>query len=497
MTIYITTPIFYASGEPHLGHAYSGFIADTLKRYYTLKGEEVRLITGTDEHGQKIEKVAAKDHVSVQQCVDAQSAGFRHLWQSLDITPDEFVRTTDISHYHQIQTIWKKLYDKGDIYLGTYAGKYCIDCEQYISEWQLENNRCPIHRREVETTHEPTYLFRLEGYRKKLLAYYNENTKFIKPKHFRTDVLNYLSQPLEDLSVSRVNTQWGIPVPNDAAHVVYVWLDALFSYLTAIEKNGGDQYALQQTIHVVGKDILQFHSVYWPAFLLALDYPLPKHLIVHGWWTIEGEKISKSNPTTLIKPGDLAEKVSTDALRYALLKHKPLERDGDLRQGDLIQTVNSDLANNFGNLVKRHASLVYKRFDGVLKYDGQTISNASNTFIANINHLLTTVDLAYTEYQLQKVCLTIDKILHETNGYFHQRAPWSSDAKQCNIEETLLVVHAVLEAATHISVPILHQLCERIALQLNFKLSRWPETVQLGNIHASKPKNVFSRLDED
>ncbi|WP_341661895.1 class I tRNA ligase family protein [Vibrio sp.] len=370
---FITTPIFYANGEPHLGHAYTGIIADIFCRYERLSQTDIgcQLITGTDEHGQKIASAAQSNNLPAQDFVDTLSQSFQVLWPKLAIEPDTFIRTTDTQHKLNIQRIWQQLEQQGDIYLGHYSGHYCIACEQFYPEKDLlDGASCPVHKREVIFSQEETYLFRLEKYREALIEYYQSNDNCVEPCHYQQSLIEQLkSAPLEDLSVSRINNKWGIQVPSNQDHTVYVWIDALFSYLSAIQNCGGNTHSLTNTQHVIGKDILLFHSVYWPAFLLALDIKLPQKLIVHGWWTIGGEKISKSNPDTTVNPSLFSEKLTCDGLRYALVRHKPLHRDGNLVLDEFAQTINADLLNNLANLVKRNHTLITKNFSGKITLD--------------------------------------------------------------------------------------------------------------------------------
>ena len=503
MSAYITTPIFYASGNPHLGHIYSGFIADTLKRYFKLKGINTFLITGTDENGQKIERTAKSAGIEVSQFVESKSLLFRALWQELGIKPDNFVRTTNDKHHILVAEIWNKLLLNDSIYLGTYNGLYCVDCEQYYSEWQITKGCCPIHRKPLDEVSEPSYLFRLDKYRLRLLDFYTSHPKFIQPYYFQEEIIKQLQQPkIDDLSVSRTNVKWGIQVPGDNKHVIYVWLDALFSYLTALKDLEESDQTIKDTIHVIGKDILQFHAIYWPAFLLAVDLPLPKNIIVHGWWTIEGEKISKSNPRSLIKPTDLIKITSIDGLRYGLLRQKPLDRDGDLSINELVTTINSDLANSLGNLVKRFITLVNKYFDGSLDWkETNSLDENSNQLITETNNAIPSIAQSYTDRNFQKGCTTINDIIAKTNTYFHTREPWNlgKGVALCNVVETLSVVNAVLNVIYAVYSPIIPDITRKIRYQLRQEdqsLS-WPKACLLRSVHVRQPETIFKRINFD
>lgn len=287
---FITTPIFYANGEPHLGHAYTGIIADIFSRFSILSGNNNHLITGKNEHGQKIASTAQSFNKPIQEFLDSVSQTFQELWPHLEVEPNIFIRTTSGDHKNNIKEIWKILVEQGDIYLGSYSGDYCLACEQYYPERELIDSKiCPIHKRPINRIEEETYLFQLEKYRLKLLDYYETHPDVIVPRHFQDKIIAQLkSNKFEDLSVSRINKKWGIEVPDDTKHTVYVWIDALFSYIKAINRTGSNRSAISETQHVIGKDILIFHAIYWPAFLIALKLPMPEKLIVHGWWTIDG-----------------------------------------------------------------------------------------------------------------------------------------------------------------------------------------------------------------
>ena len=498
MNTFITTPIFYASGKPHLGHVYSAFVADALKRFYQLIGKEAFLITGTDENGQKIQRTADSSGLETQQFVDDKSLLFRRLWQQLGIAPDKYVRTTDLNHHNLVTAIWNKLQANGDIYIGTYEGRYCIDCEQYYSEWQLHDDCCPIHRKPVVTVSEPSYLFRLNKYREKLLQFYIAQPGFIQPHYFHNDLVRYLQQSkIEDLSISRTNTTWGIKVPNDEKHIIYVWFDALFSYLTALNDLEYYDQAIKDTIHVIGKDILQFHGIYWPAFLLAANLPIPKKLVVHGWWTLDGIKISKSNPTSLADPISLAELTTVDGLRYGLLRQKPLDRDGNLIIADLTATINSDLANNLGNLVNRFTTLVNKYFAGKIEWKQSIkLSESSRLLISDANIAIPAIFQAYSNAEFQKVCTLACDIVTKTNIYIHNRAPWKSANIDSDVVETLCVINAVLKIVCSVYYPIIPGLVQKIQHQLGQEDNAltWLSGCKLENVLVKKSEVIFNRI---
>lgn len=473
---FYTTPIFYANGEPHLGHAYTAIITDVFHRFFSLLGSHSQLITGTDEHGQKIAGTAQSSGKLPQEFVDQLSQTFSSLWPKLTIEPDVFIRTTDQDHKAHIQTLWRQLQQQGDIYLGNYSGDYCVACEQYYPKRELiDGSLCPIHKQPIEHVEEQTYLFRLEKYRQALLDYYKSNPDVIVPSHFQKTLIEQLeSSPLEDLSVSRVNNQWGIQVPSDPEHTVYVWIDALFSYISAIQRSGSNEQAIANTEHVIGKDILQFHAVYWPAFLLALDLPLPRKLIVHGWWTINGEKISKSNPETTVNPSQFAERLTVDGLRYALVRQKPLYRDGNVVLDEFAELINADLLNNFANLVKRNHTLIDKLFAGEISLDKAGCLDEECQAQLSLSAIaLSDIVDAYFQRDLYRVTKEVNTLLSELNAFFHHRAPWlASNAaigehSELHAAQTCLLVGNVVTELTWLLSPIVPELANRILAELN------------------------------
>ncbi len=473
---YTTTPIFYANGDPHLGHAYSGIVADVFHRFSELTGVSSQLITGTDEHGQKIANTALAFEQDTQGFVDQRSQTFQRLWPELAITPNVFIRTTADDHKDHIQDLWQTLTAQDDLYLGSYSGDYCVACEQYYPERELlEGGICPVHKQPVSHVEEETYLFRLDKYRLALLDYYQSNPGAIVPQHFQNTLIEQLkSEKLDDLSVSRVNNQWGIKVPNNQEHTVYVWIDALFSYITAIERSGADKSAIGNTQHVIGKDILLFHAVYWPAFLLALKLPLPKKLIVHGWWTINGEKISKSNPETTVNPDVFAKRLTSDGLRYALIRQKPLYRDGNVVLDEFAELINADLLNNFANLVKRNHTLVYKQFSGVLHLeDIAPLDQESAECVAQLKNQVVDIVKAYQQGDLHLVTKEINALLSELNGYFHHRAPWlvRKGQPEKTAKQTCLVISNGVRELAWLLLPIAPELCQSVLQELGQQAS--------------------------
>ena len=366
-SFYITTPIYYVNDVPHLGHAYTTIIADLTARYHRARGHETFFLTGTDEHGEKIEQAATARGKKPLQLADQVVQRFQQTWRTLDIRNDDFIRTTEARHAKVVAAIWRRMADAGDIYLGEYDGLYCVGCEEYYTEGQLaEDGRCPVHETKVEHRKQPSYFFAMSKYQDRLLEHFEKHSEFVKPKIRRNEIVSFIKGGLRDLSISRTTFNWGIPVPDDPDHVIYVWVDALTNYISALGGFEGDNSRYQQhwpaSVHLIGKDILRFHAVYWPTMLMSAGLPLPKTILAHGWWTINGQKMSKSMRNT-VEPNMVAKDIGRDALRYYLARETTLGSDGDFSHAGLIQRINSELANDLGNLLKRSLAMARKYCD--------------------------------------------------------------------------------------------------------------------------------------
>src|SRR5215470_6179103 len=369
---FITTPIYYVNDSPHIGHAYTTLSCDVLARFMRLDGYDVHFLTGTDEHGQKVEKSAAAAGLDPQAFTDRVSAEFKALAEKLNCSFDNFIRTTEPRHTRSCQALWQKLVEAGDIYLGSYAGWYAVRDEAFYAESELVDGKAPTGA-DVEWVEEPSYFFRLSAWQDRLLAFYEANPDCIGPRSRRNEVMSFVKSGLLDLSVSRTSFKWGVPVPGDPAHIMYVWLDALINYITATGFPDLESATYKRfwpaDLHMVGKDILRFHAVYWPAFLMAAELPPPRRVFAHGWWTNEGQKISKSLGN-IIDPLKLIERYGLDPVRYFLMREIPFGQDGDFSHRAMVQRMNGDLANDFGNLAQRVLSMIAKNCGGVLPVPG-------------------------------------------------------------------------------------------------------------------------------
>lgn len=438
---YITTPIYYVNDIPHIGHAYTSLAADVLARFARLDGRDTFFLTGTDEHGQKVQKSAEKVGLTPQTFVDKVSISFKEMGPLLNYTEDDFIRTTEDRHVKGAQSFWNTLYEKGYIYLGSYSGWYSIRDEAFYGENEIKDGKAPTGS-PVEWVEEPSYFFKLSAFQDKLLEYYNKHPDFIAPDSRRNEVISFVKSGLLDLSVSRTTFNWGISVPNDPKHVIYVWLDALTNYITALgypEHMEKIQKFWPHAIHIVGKDILRFHAVYWPAFLMAADLPLPKRIYAHGWWTNEGQKISKS-VGNVISPFDLEKTYGLDPLRYFLIREVPFGQDGDFSHNQMIKRLNEDLANDLGNLTQRVLSFIHKNVEGKVPAPA-SLEVQDTEFLEKANHLLELVrQLVLEEQAFHRYLEEVWKIISSANKYVDHMAPWSLRKTDSQRMKTVLYV---------------------------------------------------------
>ena len=520
-TFAITTPLYYVNDLPHIGSAYTTIAADTVARFQRLKGKSVLMITGTDEHGQKIQRTAQSKGRNPQEHCDLIVAGFKSLWQQLNIQYDRFSRTTASNHEQIVKEFFQRVWQQGDIYLSQQQGWYCVSCEEFKEERELlEDKHCSIHtNQKVEWRDEQNYFFRLSKYQKQLQAFYEERPKFIQPESRRNEVLSFVNQGLQDFSISRINVDWGFPLPINPSHTIYVWFDALLGYVTAL-LDPDSEPTLENasykwwpiSLHLIGKDILRFHAVYWPAMLMSAGLPISECVFGHGFLTKDGKKMGKSLGNTL-EPVELVKKYGSDAVRYYFLKEIEFGVDGDFSEARFINILNADLANDLGNLLNRTLKMAHKYFQGQIpEINGDAIE---------VTHPLKTIGIslgekvtqAYTSLAFSQVCEAVLALVRTCNKYIDETAPWSL-YKQGQLEAVAEVLYSVLESvrqAAYLLSPIIPNISNAIYQQLGFSLDFNDKSVinssenfvkqanwgaLPGNQILGQPQPVFQKLEQ-
>ena len=513
---YITTPIYYPSDKLHIGHTYCTVATDAMARYKRLAGYDVMFLTGTDEHGQKIEDKAREAGVTPQQFVDNivdGEGGIRDLWKLMNISNDRFIRTTDDYHVAAVQKIFKKMHDNGDIYKGTYKGKYCKPCESFWTESQLVDGKCPDCGREVQDAEEEAYFFRLSKYADKVRDLL-ENTDFLQPRSRVNEMVkNFIDPGLEDLCVSRTSFTWGIPVDFDPGHVVYVWVDALFNYTTALgflnDKYDDYDHYWPADYHFVGKEIVRFHSIIWPAMLMSMGMPLPKHVFGHGWLLLDGGKMSKSKGN-VVDPYILAEKFGVDALRFFLMRTFPFGSDGNFSNELLIQTINTDLANDLGNLVSRTTAMAGKYFGGTLPEGCKTWAapeDCDQSLIAMASGLRDAYEAQMESCAPHNALAEVFKVIQRANKYIDETAPWSlARDMEANGARLAHVLYNLLEATRICGIllsPFMPESMDKLFAQIGAPADArtWESAALWGalpeTVTVTKGENLFPRIDMD
>ena len=468
---YLTTPIYYVNARPHIGHTYTTIVADVIARYKRMRGFDVTFLTGTDEHGQKVERSARQAGLSPRQFVDGIAADYRGLWDRLGLGYDVFVRTTEERHAASVQALYQRTRKAGYIYSDTYSGQYCVSCELYVTD-PVDGDRCPDCGRPTETVEEENYFFKLSAFEKPLLEHYEKHPDFVRPDTRRNEVISFVKGGLRDLSISRARVKWGIPVPGDDAHVFYVWFDALTSYMTGVghgDPARQDEYEhlWPADLHLVGKEILRFHAVYWPAFLMAAGLPLPKTVLAHGWWVFDKEKMSKSRGN-IVRPQPITDTIGVDALRYFLMREMILGQDSNFSYDTLLTRYNSDLANDYGNLASRTLKMVGQYRDGIIPAATES-GDAENRVETVAGRTIARVLESFDNYEFSRGLDSVWELISALNKYLVETKPWElagDDASRARLDTVLWTAAEGIRIATALLAPVLPEASRAVWKQL-------------------------------
>jgi methionyl-tRNA synthetase len=507
---YITTPIYYVNAHPHIGHAYTTIACDTIARRHRMLGDDTWFLTGTDEHGQKIERAAQAAGKTPQQFTDEISAEFRALWQRMGLTPDDFIRTTSDRHKQGVQALWRKIRDNGYIYKGIYTGQYCVSCELYV-DGIGPGDPCPDCGRPTETVHEENYYFKLSAFQEKLISLYTDQPDFIRPDTRRNEVLSFVRGGLRDLSISRSTFSWGIPVPDDPKHIVYVWLDALANYITALGYGSNDTTKFDKfwpaDVHMIGKEIVRFHCVYWPAFLLAAGLPLPRSITAHGWLLFEESKMSKSRGN-IVRAETIVDVLGTDALRYFLLREVVFGQDGSFSFDALVQRYNSDLANGLGNLASRTLTMINRYFKGEVPYPSNAAHTPAEAAIEDTaKKTISAYAAFFDQYQFSRALETAWSMVGAVDKYIVENEPWalgekSDEESRARLATVLYTSAEALRIVTALAHPVIPDATAKIWTQLGLgDIQKFDLTqLQWGQLHLGTKlgeiQAVFPRADK-